>query len=179
MDVLSLLPPNASEFERALEQATAFMDNMPVPIRQYWHPDTIPVQQAPWLAWEWSVDSWDSQWPEQTKRSVMRDSFRYHRIKGTLRSVEEAIRALGSNIAVREWWQQEPAGTPYTFDAVVDAGAGDSSGVLQEQLINAINQAKPVRCHYELTVSGKSESSLNIYGYARCGRFQRLYLSDG
>lgn len=177
-DFLSLLPCNATEFEKSMEQATAIMENQYVTIRDYWNISSIPVQQMPWLAWEWSVDNWDSNWSEQTKRNMLKDSFFYHRKKGTLQSVQDIIQDLGSNISIKEWWQTDPIGSPYTFHAVVDSGAGESTGVLQKQLFLAIDQSKPVRSHYTLTVAGRSSGLLNLYGFGRPAYFKRLIFND-
>lgn len=177
-DVLSLLPPNATEFERALEQATARLGRVPVAIRDYWDADAIPLSLMPWLGWEWSVDSWDPTWDSTTKRNVLRDAFRYHQHKGTRQSVLDAIAALGSNISLKEWWEYSDPKDPHTFDAVIDTGGGSGSGVLQQQLIAAIDNAKPVRSHYTLTVATNGYGEINLYGYGRVARFQRLMFDD-
>ena len=177
-DFLSLLPPNATDFERDMEQATSRLGEVPVRIRDYWNADAIPEQLMPWLGWEWSVDSWDSHWSLATKRNLLRNSFHYHSRKGTRKSVESAIRALGSHIAIKEWWQYDPQSTAHTFDAVIDASTGASTGVLQEQLIAAINNAKPVRSHYTITVASASDGAINLYGFGRVARFQRLTFHD-
>ncbi|WP_252180222.1 phage tail protein I [Endozoicomonas sp. 4G] len=177
-DFCSLLPPNATEFERTLEQATSRVGTVPVEIRNYWNADLIPRNLMPWLGWEWSVDSWDPDWDIKTKRNVLRDAFRYHQYKGTRQSVVDAINDLGSNIDIKEWWQYSNPKTPHTFDAFVDSVSGSGSGEFQYQLIHAIDNAKPVRSHYTLTVATNACGSLNIYGYGRVARFQRLYLQE-
>ena len=173
-DFISLLPCNATEFERTLEYATAIMENASVTIRDYYNSSAIPVNQMPWLAWEWSVDNWNTNWSERIKRNMLKDSFRYHQNKGTLQSVQDIIQNLGSNISIKEWWQSEPMGLPYTFHAIIDSGAGESTGVLQKQLFVAIDQAKPVRSHYTLTVAGRSSGKLNLCGFGRPAYFKRL-----
>ena len=175
-DFFSLLPPNASELEREIEQAAA--RPVPVTIKAFWNPDRIPRGLMPWLAWEWSVDTWSSAWDDATKRAVLRDSARYHRRKGTRRSVIDAITALGSNITLKEWHEYSPARQPYTFDVVVDSLTGTSSGVLQEQLIDAIEQAKPVRAHFTVSVATRASTRLCTPGIARIGRFTRLTMTD-
>jgi len=177
-DFLSLLPPSATEFERALEQATSRLGAVPVTIRSYWDAGDIPEHLMPWLGWEWSVDNWDPDWHTETKRNVLRDAFRYHQHKGTRQSVVDAIAALGSNIAIKEWWEYSEPATPHTFDAVVDTGTGSGSGVLQYQLIAAIDNAKPVRSHYTLTVATNTAGAINLYGYGRVARFQRICFYD-
>lgn len=177
-DFLSLLPPNATGFERAMEEAAARMAEVPVRVRDYWSADAIPDNLMPWLGWEWSVDSWDPSWDTSTRRNVLRDAFRYHQHKGTRQSVVEAIQSLGSNIAIQEWWEYSTPTEPYTFDAVIDTGSGSSSGVLQYQLIEAIDNASPVRCHYTLSVASNGLGAVNLYGYGRVARFQRWYFED-
>lgn len=177
-DFFSLLPCNATEFERALEQATAIMENDSVTIRDYWNPAVITAQQMPWLAWEWSVDNWNAAWIERAKRNMLKDSFRYHRSKGTLQIIKDVIQNLGGHIEIKEWWQTDPLGLPYTFHAIVDAGVGESTGILQEQLFIAIDQAKPVRSHYTITVASQSFGALNLCGFGRPAYFKRL-IFDG
>ena len=177
-DFLSLLPPNATALEQALEKAVAQAGDVPVNIRDYWNADTVPENLMPWLGWEWSVDNWNPEWNETARRNVLRDAFRYHRHKGTRRSVEDAINSLGRNISMKEWWEYTTSGPVHTFDAVMDTHSGSSSGILQTHLIAAIDNAKPVRSHYTLKVATRAGGSLNIYGYGRVGRFQRLHLVD-
>ena len=83
----SLLPPNATTAERALERAiTEAVGSIPVPVRELWHADTCPAPLLPWLAAALSVDVWDAAWPEQAKRDAIRASFLVHRHKGTAQS---------------------------------------------------------------------------------------------
>lgn len=92
---VSLLPPNATLLERAVEAACAPLGDIPVPISTIWNPDTCPAALLPWLAWALSVDTWDSNWSEGTKRAVIAASYDVHRHKGSVWSVKEAIRAAG------------------------------------------------------------------------------------
>ena len=52
----SILPPNVTRAERALEGATARLDDVPVPIRSMWNPATCPAFLLPWIAWGLSID---------------------------------------------------------------------------------------------------------------------------
>lgn len=92
---VSLLPPNATPLERAVERTTAPLGDIPVPISTVWDPETCPAPLLPWLAWAYSVDVWDSSWSERTKRAVIAAAYDVHRHKGSVWSVEEAIRAAG------------------------------------------------------------------------------------
>ena len=62
----SILPPNSTAPERAIESASSFVRDLVVPIRHLWNPETCPAAFLPWLAWSWSVDSWNPDWPAPT-----------------------------------------------------------------------------------------------------------------
>lgn len=95
----TLLPPNATTAERALEQVTAErlcqLDAGAELIGTLWNPQTCPAALLPWLAWALSVDEWNSDWPEETKRAVCAESAELHRIKGTPAAVKKALQAMG------------------------------------------------------------------------------------
>lgn len=94
--VQSLLPPNATALERALEAPVgAAIGALPVPLRYLWKPEAIPSAVLPWLAWALSVDEWNDAWPETIKRAIIAKSIELHRIKGTPDAVRLALAALG------------------------------------------------------------------------------------
>ncbi len=118
----SLLPPSASNFMRCAEAVGARITDIPVDLNTLWSPDTCPVHLLPYLAWAFSVDRWDRNWPEETKRQVIRDAWLIHRHKGTISALRRAIEPLGYLIRVSEWW--EFGGEPGTFKTVItDTGA--------------------------------------------------------
>ncbi|MDZ4377999.1 MAG: phage tail protein I [Xanthomonadaceae bacterium] len=123
----SLLPPNATQFERALEAATLRIDAIPTPLRTLWDPDTISAPLLPWLAWGLSVDEWDSTWTTAQKRAVVRASINVHQHKGTVGAMLTALAALDYGAQLIEWHQTSPAGAPYTFAIRV---ALDARGII-------------------------------------------------
>jgi len=94
-DAATLLPPNATQTERTLEQATARIGDVPVPIATLWNADTCPEHVLPFLAWALSADNWDSNWAEEDKRASIRDSIAIHRVKGTIGSIKQALFVAG------------------------------------------------------------------------------------
>ena len=90
-----LLPPNRTPLEAALDRTTSRLGDVPVPIKDLWSPNRCPVALLPWLAWALSVDEWDSDWPEARKREAIAASIEFHRYKGTVWSVREALRRIG------------------------------------------------------------------------------------
>ncbi|STG54071.1 putative tail protein I (gpi) [Escherichia coli] len=78
-----------------------------------WSPDRCPAHLLPYLAWACSVDSWDRNWPEETRRQVIRDAWMIHRHKGTISALRRIVEPLGYLIRVSEWWEFD--GSPGTF----------------------------------------------------------------
>ena len=141
-----LLPPNATELERALAAAT----DRPVPVivREVWNPDTCPAAILPWLAWAYSLDEWDSTWTEEQKRGAIKASVFVHRKKGTIGALRAALGGIGYEIDVTEWHQEIPAGDPYTFRlgvTVNQIGIPDAS--VYARLAGVAASAKNLRSH--------------------------------
>lgn len=90
-----LLPPNASALEHRLDVSFEESIDLPVNISPVWNPATCPIEMLPHLAWGFSVDFWDEDWPEEDKRQVVALSLQVHRHKGTPGAVKDALRAAG------------------------------------------------------------------------------------
>lgn len=92
-----LLPPNATQAERALSEATARMgmSAVDIGISALWRPWDCPVYLLPWLAWALSVDEWNAAWDEQVKRQVIDGSIERRRKSGTVWALRQAIVAAG------------------------------------------------------------------------------------
>lgn len=97
---MSLLPPNATALELALEATAARAARIDVPIRDLWSAETCPAWALPYLAMALSVDVWDETWDEATQRRVIAASAEVHRHKGTRAGVQAALAAEGYGDAV-------------------------------------------------------------------------------
>lgn len=144
----SLLPPNATVQERALEATVRRATDQNVPVRYVWSPDACPKDLLPWLAWALSVDVWDPSWPEAVKRDVLRASVGVHRKKGTVGAVRRALEALDLGaITIREWF--EYGGTPHTFRVFAELTNRGLSAEEVAALDRALAATKPVRSHID------------------------------
>lgn len=175
-----LLPPNATDLERHLEQATARTSEIPVPIGSLWDPQNCPVALLPWLAWALSVDEWDGAWPEAVKREVIARSAELHRRKGTVWSVREALRAAGYAEAeieeglprlLHDGSQSYAGAETYgagarwaLFKVVADLGEDKSLTAADVQrLIRLIDRYKPISRHLrEITYRATVEDSVDV-----------------
>lgn len=89
-----LQPPNQTPLESAAGRACS-MPVAPEIILTLLDPWRIPARLLPWLAWALSVDEWDDEWDEQTRRQVVADSLAVHRKKGTPWAIRQVFRSLG------------------------------------------------------------------------------------
>lgn len=163
MGAQQLLPGNSTPLERQAAQALAQIQRVPIPLRQLCNPDDCPVVALPYLAWAFSVDRWDSNWTEATKRAAIRSSRYIHAHKGTIGALRRVVEPLGYLIEVQEWWQTVPNGVPGTFAikvGVLDTGITEE---MYQELTWLIDDARPVTRHLTgLAISLESSGVLNI-----------------
>jgi phage tail P2-like protein len=151
-DKQSLLPRGSTPLEFAIEQASARIEDVPVLIATLWDVDACDVRWLGWLAWSLSVDVWDADWDEATKREVIRQAVPIHRRKGTIGAVRRALATLGITVDISEWF--EHGGAPHTFrlDAyaanIFDAGLAVNPKLL-DMIARVIESVKPVRSQME------------------------------
>ena len=181
MSVATLLPPNATKLERALESATARASDVPVPLRALWDPTRCPIELLPYLAWALSIDTWSADWPEAVKRARVRRAMAIQRRKGTVRSIRDVIASFGGAVAIREWWQLDPPGEPHTFSLVVNLTGADTGGISDagyaDAVIEEIQRTKPVRSHFTFTQALDAKGGLVAVGAARPAALTRLALT--
>lgn len=91
----SLLPPNATTLEKRTATALAAVDALPIPIRDYWNPDTCPSALLPYLAAEVSVDGWELAESDDARRALIKGAIPLHEKRGTPWAIREVIRRLG------------------------------------------------------------------------------------
>ena len=110
---------------------------------------------------------WRDSWPLERKRSVIKNVIREKRKKGTLNAVKAAVASIGSRTVITEWWQKEPKGSPHTFEIEVDMPIVDFDIEAQEDVFGLIDDAKPVRSHYELLLNNRLDGKVGFIGAAQ------------
>jgi len=159
-----LLPPSATQTERKLAAVNAKACDLPVDVlRTLWNPHTCPVWRLPSLAAERSVDRWDENWPEATKRKVIANAPFVHRHKGTVGAIRRAVEPLGYLIRVLHWYQETPNAEPGTFKldvGVLDTGINEP---MYAELERLIDDAKPLTRHLTgLAISMETRGPLYV-----------------
>ncbi|KAF3999219.1 phage tail protein I [Glaciimonas immobilis] len=178
----SLLPPNTTPQERALEAATARISDVPVPLGHLYRPTTCPINLLPWLAWQLSVDSWKPYWSEEVRRARVRSAMAIHRQKGTAKSVKAVVAAFGGAILLNEWWQKTPMGAPHTFDLLMTlsgTGGETATAAFVDDVIAEVNRTKPVRSHFTFTQGIHTHAEIAVVSAFRPALYARLNLTEG
>ena len=131
------------------------------------------------LARQMDVDVWRDNWDATKKRTVLLASYDVKRHAGTVGAVRTILRSLGATVLLKEWWELSPKGTPHTFTLTAIASPASGNSTLtdeeQEDLVRAIDRAKPVRSHYELVIATAHTGGINISGNYRHAVQARLH----
>lgn len=163
----SILPPNATAVERAIDRASAAaLASLPVHlIRWVKDPDSCPLALLPWLAWEYQVDTWNIDWSEQKKRDAIKRAHYIHRHRGTVAAVRHALVDSPFGTDIVEWFNQNPKGDPYTFRLNVYQNDLPVTEYDQQDLKLAVLRARNLRSWFSVHVFGRLQGTTYAAGY--------------
>lgn len=173
----SLLPPNATSAERALELAMRAGIDLSA-VGTLWNPATCPADVLPFLAWGLAISHWDPAWSEAQKRAAIAEAIPFHQIKGTREAVEQILARFHPLLSIAEWWEANPRRDPHTFEVRAPAGPGGiDASFLTEETANAIIRdvaaAKPLRAHFDFVFALEAQASLYMAGGVMAGTISR------
>jgi len=162
--LLGILPPNLRSDPNISAAAKAIdveLQAITISIRKlsyFDRLDELTDEETDELAWQFHVDFYDPSLPLEQRRELVKNSFAWHRRKGTPSAIEELIATLFGDGRVEEWWQF--GGDPYTF-RVITSNASVTTDLAQE-FIAALNSVKNIRSHLESVIIEASES-MDLY----------------
>jgi phage tail P2-like protein len=141
--------------------------------------DRLTSEQLDHLAKQYDLTVWRDSWTLELKRSVLKTAIQEKRKKGTVKAVKDALASISSAASIVEWWEETPKGTPHTFKIFATQAKveGVISAELQEDLIALIDDAKPLRSHYNFVVQEQATGGINIYGCMRPLAYARVHSS--
>ena len=142
-----LLPPNSTKFERNLTDVAAKNTDLAVEIKTLSSIDQAPDQFLSFLAWQYSVDSWDTEWQPSLQRQLIKKSFRQHQIKGTRTAVREVLAQFGYSCVFQEWFETNPIGTPGTFTLTLELNGLELTDSTYAEVNRLVKDAKPASRH--------------------------------
>lgn len=128
------------------------------------------------IAYGFDSAVWRDTWPVDVKRAMLLKIFREKRLRGTVSAVREALSAVQSYSRIVEWWQTTPKGEPHTFKIYVTQTDidGTVTADMQNDIIALIDDAKPLRSHYDLTIQRVVPGGAGIKAVARAATFSRI-----
>lgn len=173
----SLLPPNATAPERALELAMRADFDLSA-VGTLWNPETCPADVLPFLAWGLAISHWDAAWTEEEKRAAIAEAIPFHQRKGTRAAVEEVLARFHPLLSIVEWFEANPRRTPRTFEVRAPAGPGgiDASFLTTqtaEAIIRDVAAAKPLTAHFDFVFALEAQASLYMAGGVIAGSVHR------
>ncbi len=144
----TLLPINASELLKDLENTSLRATTLEALNRYANNPDLAPENILPWLAFAVSVDDWNDDWEIDIKRNIIRASIKIHKKKGTIGALKKALSAFNFvDIKIEEWFEYN--GAPYHFRVFFDIPySGFDINILPE-IAKVIQNTKNVRSNLE------------------------------
>ena len=151
---VSLLPPNATAFERALEAALA--QDIDIPIRKLWSSADCPAALLPYLAWALGVEEWDPDWPVAVRRAAVANAIAVHREKGTLAGLKRVLDTAGAEYE----YVERPAGVPMTAKLSIL----NSNAVYLPDVARAVNRVKRASLELEIVLLRAPAGEIPIAG---------------
>ncbi|MGE1154953.1 phage tail protein I [Pseudomonas kitaguniensis] len=165
----SLLPANSSPLEKALDVGFGqLLDRIVLPFPALMNPLQTPTEFLPYLAADRGVSEWDADATETEKRLTVALSWQIQRQAGTPKALSYAVESLGFTPNISAWYQQRPAGLPYTFDVQAIIGRSWSSGD-HNRLIRRVNAAKSERDQATITIVHETSQNLRVAAAADAG----------
>lgn len=69
---MNLLPPNATDFEHKIVETSAQLTELNADLSSLIRIDDAPSDFLSILAWQFSVDRWQDDWPDEVKRAQIK-----------------------------------------------------------------------------------------------------------
>ncbi|TRD16968.1 phage tail protein I [Palleronia caenipelagi] len=157
----TLLPPTAPPLVQALDRLEERLFGLPVDAITK-DPLAVPAGWLDALAWEHSVDVWNPDWSEETKRQVIAVAEEVHRYKGTPYGIRAALAGLGLQSRVTEWFETTPPGPRGTFEVTAFSGeplVADQAVFIDATLAglvtSVVERAAPVSRGFAVTIGAR------------------------
>ncbi len=103
--------------------------------------DELPEDVVDLLAWQYHVDFYDTSLSLEQKRRLVKESFQWHKRKGTPWAVEQVVSIVFPGAKVAEWFDY--GGDPYHFRVETEQPLTESTDI--DRLIRLINATKNLR----------------------------------
>ncbi|MGL5593358.1 MAG: phage tail protein I [Cetobacterium sp.] len=164
-EIYSLLPENLKKYRNisgiayAMSEQVSKDNSSMDSLKIYLNMKNLDDKVLDQLAWQWNVEFYSSELPKLKKIEMINRSYFHHITKGTVGALESALKAIVSNLEVKEWY--EYGGNPFMFRLIVE---GD---MLTEEEISTVYKLvdiyKNVRSHLDgFIITQKNDSLVNF-----------------
>lgn len=158
---MSLLPNHKSKFDKKIDELIGLrLEGLDLGAI-----DTLagscPESLLPILAASFDIDI--DGLSQSEARELIKNAFEIHYYSGTFYSLNKALKALYSDVRVREWFEYK--GEPYHFKLELDASKNGLSPQILKRSDELINKYKNVRSVYD-GASIKATASINLKAYS-------------
>lgn len=152
--LVDILPPNLRQDPDVIAAAEAIDDEFLLIVNEVKQCiilpriDELDSDLIDLLSYEMHVDFYDPTLPLETRRQLVKNSFRWHEIKGSAAVVEDIITHIFGKAKLKEWFEYN--GQPYCFRIDIEA---TEQGVTKKNLTkveNLINKYKNTRSWLEV-----------------------------
>ncbi|MFW1924818.1 phage tail protein I [Acinetobacter ursingii] len=167
---MNLLPPNTTPFERKIVETASKATELNTNLSSLIRIDDAPTDFLSILAWQFSVDRWQDDWPDDVKRAQIKNSIKVHTYKGTNYALRSIVESFGYSLTVHEWWQETPMNEPGTFQITIETNGRALSEKTSKTLVELLNDAKPLTRELKgieinvINVQGETNVACGCYG---------------
>lgn len=141
---MNLLPPNTTAFEKKIVETTAKTTELNTNLSSLIRIDDAPADFLSILAWQFSVDRWQDDWPDEVKRAQIKNSIKVHTYKGTNFALRSIVESFGYSLTIHEWWQESPMNEPGTFQITIETNGRALTEKTSKTLVELLHDAKPL-----------------------------------
>lgn len=165
LDFLRLLPSFMRDDEAVIALSKAVDRLMLEPgthlstIRTWDKIDELNEAECDEMAWELSIDWYDSTYPIEVKRNLIKSYISAKRKSGTKAAVVSVLRSIFKDANIEEWY--EYGGKPYFFRLEVTIPENGVTAEQQRQALENIKYYKNVRSRLE-QVNYTNESTCKV-----------------
>lgn len=167
---MNLLPPNTTPFEKRIVETTAKTTELNTNLSSLIRVDDAPADFLSILAWQFSVDRWQDDWPDEVKRAQINNSIKVHTYKGTNFALRSIVESFGYSLTIHEWWQESPMNEPGTFQITIETNGRALTEKTSKTLVELLQDAKPLTRELKgieinvINVQGETNVACGCYG---------------
>jgi len=129
--------------------------------------DELTSEETDELAWQYNVPFYDPTLPLSLRREIVKNSFRWHRSKGTPAAVEELMTTIFGDGIVEEWF--EYGGQPGYFRVITSNFSATTEHA--ERFLRLVNSVKNARSWLDTVLIRLVEDTQFNFGTA-------VYMAD-